>query len=355
MRTLHLIRSPFNRFTQDNASTIKFPTNSKMKHLGCDVSVGNDEVWNRKSDCFTVKRTACGLGAFADHFLPRLTLILVEDPIIRGEEISHAKILHKNGTHKSRNDDDNYLREIIQMKDKTRNRLWKMHDQFVNSYSSPHEKEKRLYGIIESNAFFSTDENKLGLYPIAARLNHSCSPNVGYGFDGWTLRMFTVRDVQAGEELTDCYSDVVYHSSRAFRQEYIEQKFNFHCQCLATCRTNNFNFIKESDERRIRLKFLTMMLGARSDHIKNNPVCTDLDMLLESIHLLEVEGINHNMATLYQFAYEIASKLNAVDVIRDKKLDTHCMSLLEVSKGHNHPVTKAFREKLLMDEVSDYK
>jgi hypothetical protein len=301
------------------------------------------------SDMFTVKPTLHGLGAFADRFLPRLTLILVEDPILRGEEISHAKMLHNNGSHKRWEDDDNYLREVIQLNDEKRQRLWSMHDQFIHLYNSPHEKEKRLFGIIESNAFFSTDENKLGLYPIAARLNHSCSPNVGYGFDGFTLRMFTIRDVQAGEELTDCYSDVVYHSSREFRRDYMEEKFNFRCQCLATCCNNNFDFIKESDERRARLKFLTIMLGERSGHIRKSPVHSDLDMLVESIHLLEIEGIDHNMATLYHFAYDIARKLNAVEVIRDQKLDIHCMSLLEVSKGQNHQVTKAFRERLVMD------
>jgi hypothetical protein len=316
-----------------------------------DEQTADDEE-EHMGDIFTVKHTIHGLGAFADRFLPRLTLILVEDPIIRGEEISRAKGLHKNGSHIRWEDDDRYLREVIGLNPTSMHRLWKMHDQFVSTYSNPHLNEKRLYGIIESNAFFSTDENKLGLYPIAARLNHSCSPNVGYGFDGWKLRMFTTRDVQAGEELTDCYSDVVYHGSRNFRQNYMEEKFNFRCQCLATCRTNDLEIIQASDDRRAKLKFLTMILGARSGQMKENPVQSDLEMLLESINLLLVEGIEHSMATLYKYAYEIALKLNAIDVIRDQKLDIHCMSLLEISKGDDHPVTRAFRERLVMDAVS---
>jgi hypothetical protein len=324
-------------------------------------SINLEEEEEHVGDFFTVKKTLdSGLGAYATRFLPRFTLILIEEPVLRGEELANAKIFHQNGTHSCQHDDEYYLRDVVGVDDTSRCRLWKMHDQYVKTYSNTSTdidhsllEEKRLFGIIESNAFFSTDENSLGLYPIAARLNHSCSPNVGYGFDGWTIRMYTTRDVQPGEELTDCYSDVVYHGSREFRQEYLEEKFHFQCQCHAICCNSSLDIVKVSDERRSRLKFLTMMLGNRSERIREDPTHFDLDIILECIEILVTEGIDHNMGAMYQFAYETAHKVNAIDAIQEYRLDFMCISLLEVSKGSNHAATKAFRERLIIaaDEV----
>jgi len=75
--------------------------------------------------------------------------------------------------------------------------------------------------------------------------------------------MYTTPDIQAGEEVTGCYSDVVYHGSREFRQAYLEGKLHFQCQCHAICYSSSLDIVKVSDERRTRLKFLTMMLGSR--------------------------------------------------------------------------------------------
>lgn len=302
---------------------------------------------------FTVKYTQnSGFGAFATVPIKKLTLILVEDPILRGEEIVTAKIAHRNGSHVCQMDDEYYLRDVVGLNDVTRYRLWKMHDQFVGAYETPNSNEKRLYGIIESNAFFSTDENKLGLYPIAARLNHSCKPNCGYGFDGFTLRLFTTKNIEAGEELTDCYSDVIYHGSREYRQAFMEEKFKFRCNCLATCNSSSLEATKTSDERRSRLKYLTLLLGSRSSQIKDAPSNFDLDMIIECVNLLVAEGVDHNMASIYQFAYETAHKLNALHVIRENELGLNCISLLEVSKGMYHPATTAFRDRLNADSAS---
>ena len=75
---------------------------------------------------------------------------------------------------------------------------------------------------------------------MAARLNHSCCPNVGYDFDDdWTVRMYTTRDVQAGEELLDCYSDVVYHPDVAVRRAVLQKRFGFCCTCHVCSEQNS--------------------------------------------------------------------------------------------------------------------
>jgi hypothetical protein len=95
-----------------------------------------------------------------------------------------------------------------------------------------------------------------------------------------------------------------------------------------------------------------MLLGSRSGRIREEPTRFDLDIILECINILVIEGIDHNMVAMYQFAYEAAHKLNAIDVIKEHGFDCMCMSLFEVSKGSDHAATKAFRERLIIDAAS---
>lgn len=309
-------------------------------------------------DCFVVKEApGQGLGAYATRLLPKFTLILVEEPLLRGDEIENAYRAHMEGIHSNHNDDECYLRDVVGLGQAERGRVWRLHDQFLNTYVNPSEVvhsssgEKRLFGIIKSNAYLSTDQNALGIYPTAARLNHSCSPNVSYGFDGWKMRMYTTRDVQPGEELCSCYSDVIFYGSKEYRQAYMEAKFNFECQCHAVCGNCNVDAVKMSDDRRSQLKFLSAMIKSRADHIQERPSYHDLEMILKSIDLLITEGVDHNMATMYLLAYETAYRLQAIDVIREHKLDQCCLSLLEVSRGVDHPATRAFRERMAMNDA----
>jgi SET domain-containing protein len=47
----------------------------------------------------------------------------------------------------------------------------------------------------------------LELTVAVSRLNHECAPNLGYYFDkgAWEMRVYAVRDVMSGEELTISY------------------------------------------------------------------------------------------------------------------------------------------------------
>ncbi|GFH47568.1 hypothetical protein CTEN210_04043 [Chaetoceros tenuissimus] len=314
--------------------------------LGNDIGDHIAPHYELVGDIFEVKQSASGLGAYALKFLPKWTLILVEDPYLFGKDIDNINDLYKDGKLTSQHDDDCYLQNVLGFDSEKRRRIWQMHDQFVGTYAT---NQKRLFGILKSNVYFSTDEHSHGLYPIAARLNHSCCPNVGYGFDGWKMRMYTTRDVQPGEELYSCYSDVVYHGSRDFRQAYMDVKFNFECQCSAICSNGDLNIIKASDGRRSQLKLLSLMLAERAVDIKCNPTGRDLEMILTCISLLVMEGIDHNIHGMYQLAYETAMKLNAFHIIHEHKLESCCLSLLEVSKGSDHILTKAFRDRLLLD------
>ncbi|KAJ7782629.1 hypothetical protein B0H16DRAFT_1446935 [Mycena metata] len=65
-----------------------------------------------------------------------------------------------------------------------------------------------------------------------SRLNHSCSPNTAAEFDmpSFSFRLFAIRDIAAGEELTYTYTDT--SASAAVRQKILEP-YGFRCTCRA--------------------------------------------------------------------------------------------------------------------------
>ncbi len=325
---------------------------------GIDASIsGNDFVY------FTIQpnRNHGGQSPFATQFIPRHTIILLELPYLCGDDIETLTNRHNDGIIACQSDDDVFLREQVGLDEEQRRIIWDLHDQFVDvAKFNPNGDKKRLLGIIKTNAYLSTDMGGLGLYPIISRFNHSCTPNIGYGFDGWQVRMYTTRDIEAGEELTVCYSDMVYFHPREFRQAYLRVKGNFDCICVG-CNPNplasefkqsedeNQEILRRSDERRSRLKFLSQMLSIRDEgRIKRN----HLQMILESIRLLHEEGLEHNLAPTYRIAYEWARKLKEMGVVEideDLKgldLGKSCLSMMEISMGVDHAETKAFRSRL---------
>ena len=74
----------------------------------------------------------------------------------------------------------------------------------------------------------------MGVFPIINRINHSCLPNCSVQWNPVTDKeeLFTAREVEAGEELTICYLDMVTNvSSREERRDYLERHFGFLCNC----------------------------------------------------------------------------------------------------------------------------
>jgi len=208
-----------------------------------------------------------GYGCRARRTIPKHTLIHVEEPLLKGHQIHEALRRHRTGRLPTRQDDERYLRTECGLSDADVESLFEMHDQY-----SPNE--KRLAGILSSNAFQNAElGHAYRLYRRAARFNHGCRPNVGYDFDGWTIRMYTTRPVEEGEALTTCYSDVVYHFDRERRRSYLRGAMRFDCGCEA-CHPSSeeedekgamvaMAKIQRSDEGRRRLKEIARELTAR--------------------------------------------------------------------------------------------
>ncbi|XP_048968388.1 histone-lysine N-methyltransferase SMYD3 isoform X2 [Canis lupus baileyi] len=76
----------------------------------------------------------------------------------------------------------------------------------------------------------------VGLYPSMSLLNHSCDPNCSIVFNGPHLLLRAVRDIEAGEELTICYLDMLMTSEE--RRKQLKDQYCFECDCVR-CETQD--------------------------------------------------------------------------------------------------------------------
>ena len=199
-----------------------------------------------------------GYGCVASRDIEKHTLIHIEAPFLKGDQIDQALDRHINGTHSSQLEDKDYLRKHCGKSEEEIDRLWQLHDQYMHRYKD--NNQKRLWGLISSNSFSNHEKNyQKRLYLTTSRFNHSCSPNLGYDFDDWKIRLYTLREIKAGEVLCLSYSDVIYFFPREKRQMYLLGALGFKCAC-ASCNVIDSTV---SDCNRRRLKQIAMDLKNR--------------------------------------------------------------------------------------------
>lgn len=203
-----------------------------------------------------------GYGCVASRDIERYTVIHIEEPFIKGAQISNALSLHNNGQLTSQSDDTAYLKHTCGKSDEEIERFWQLHDQYQHKYKDP--STKRLWGIIAANSFENHEKNfHKRLYLTTSRFNHSCSPNVAYEFVGWTIRLYSMRDIKAGETLCISYSDVMYHFPSGTRKDYLIGAYNFDCACTACDSSMDQCARMKSDNNRGRLKKIAIELKHR--------------------------------------------------------------------------------------------
>ncbi|KAG7375448.1 SET and MYND domain-containing protein 3 [Phytophthora boehmeriae] len=91
-----------------------------------------------------------------------------------------------------------------------------------------------LFGRVNCNAFSLANQvtNEvvgLGLFPEGALFNHDCDPNCVVSFCGQQMQVRTVRDVEAGEELTVSYIELLQPTHA--RREELKNSYFFECAC----------------------------------------------------------------------------------------------------------------------------
>ncbi|XP_062379810.1 histone-lysine N-methyltransferase SMYD3 [Sardina pilchardus] len=106
-------------------------------------------------------------------------------------------------------------------------------DQSADPFPAPDLDLLNLLGQVTCNCFTISDgelqEVGVGLYPSMSLLNHDCQPNCVMMFEGKTLYLRAITDIQPQEELTISYTDAMAPSVE--RRSQLEEQYHFHCQC----------------------------------------------------------------------------------------------------------------------------
>ena len=177
-------------------------------------------------------------------------------------------------------DDDASLqtldRLVESLSEASKKRFWELAD----AHASP-GKKKTAAGVVRTNAY-PVGGGKGGMFPLFARFNHSCTPNVTHSFRDGVRRVHAARDIAAGEELFNSYIDCA--QPRAARQAVLQSQFQFACDCDA-CVSQS----EESDTRRSRIRDLDDLVVAL---VRGDKYREAVERVQERMRLLEKEGID---------------------------------------------------------------
>jgi hypothetical protein len=152
-------------------------------------------------------------------------------------------------------------------------------------------KEATLISIFQINCMEL--ESGAGIFPHAARFNHSCNPNACFSWNSAIGKetIHTMADIRAGDEITVSYCDMIHDKTlRAWELRH----YGFVCDCRACAEDEDDvnTFAHKSAARRFRLQELereTRFL--RGKHLEDGVKQKDfVKKLLEMAALHQEEG-----------------------------------------------------------------
>lgn len=241
-----------------------------------------------------------GYGVFATQFIKRGTRILTDDPllIVPIEEYYEADIkeVFDNLTpeeqrlyfslHSAHGQDPaNWPSKIHpSVSDRERARILEQHNARLG-------KEPNLVSIFQTNCMEVNDG--AGIFPHAARFNHSCNPNAVFSWNDATKKevIHAIHDIDEGEEITLAYCDITL--DKAMRTWQLKH-YGFKCACEAcTGDDSDLNsFAARSGDRRYRLKELNEEFVGLWGSFLERGMQTEgfVEKLLEYVKLLLEEG-----------------------------------------------------------------
>ncbi|KAI8722452.1 MYND-type zinc finger protein samB [Fusarium sp. LHS14.1] len=255
-----------------------------------------------------------GKGLIATKPIPRGTRILAEPPLFRSPMTDDRAV-----------------------KDEILNKVNSLHPAhkatfFALTSLQKYEADHPAWGIFCSNALKEV-QGMYGLYPTAARINHSCVPNAHYARNNalGKLTIHAVKDIAEGDEITIFYLNV--YNIRAERQKKLR---GFTCTC-SLCSLEGER-LKESDQR-LQLSFELCHLTGDEIEASNGSVCRRPRAVLACMDLLDKEGVLHAYSLeLYAIAFHhvLFTRFRA----RSKILLERAIELSILFLGEDSPVVK---------------
>ncbi|KAI9636721.1 uncharacterized protein MKK02DRAFT_33847 [Dioszegia hungarica] len=218
-----------------------------------------------------------GFGLFATRRIAVGELIIREKPIFVANSVTTIEAA------------------VASLADAEKAIFWGLSDSFTPDHPT-------AVGVFKTNAIpAGPTPDSAGIYKVASRLNHSCSPNACHAWAGLTGQevVHAITDIPAGTEIVVSYH---YHMrSREQRGKELASSFNFICHCVAC--TGPLD--PASDARRERFHDLNISRLTLSHFDPPGA----LRRLHERARLLVAEGL-HDLGT-YSVIFNDASHIAA--------------------------------------------
>lgn len=159
--------------------------------------------------------------------------------------------------------------------------------------------------IVWANSM-STAPSTSAIFPTAARMNHSCIPNVYHSYDSSLdmIAVHAIRDIEMGEEF--CTSYIELCKGRESRAEGLGG-WGVQCRCFA-CDLSKMRG-RQGEERRREMGVLAEILGGRGEGGKGKGE-EGLEMAKRMVRLCEEEGVGNMELTrwwvpLFAFRFSV--------------------------------------------------
>ncbi|GAA5819998.1 hypothetical protein JCM3770_006820 [Rhodotorula araucariae] len=212
-----------------------------------------------------VRATPAGyLGAFATRAIPRGTLVLHEQPLftidapLQAYLFSRAQAGGSGGpTPVEGEEEAEPAKDLDEFLDRNIRMVlsWKTDQQQREFWDLANTRPDlpAAQGIFATNAVQTAGETG-GLFLLLSRLNSSCRPTLSRpSWDPSTAstRLYAMRDIAAGEELTWTYLNVTYEFEAVeARRDEMRRVFDFECACPA-CGPGMSDEVRRASERRL--------------------------------------------------------------------------------------------------------
>ena len=168
--------------------------------------------------------------------------------------------------------------------------------------------QNHLLTIFRSNAY-NTGDDKIGLFPKVARINHSCHPNAGSWWSRKTKKrvIYAMRDIRDGEEITVSYIPLL--KSTKERQARLAQ-YGFVCDCTA-CSGGR----RDGDRTRVRIGdwFEDLEEKAKRKSVKVDVNRKRIEKALRLVEMTETEGLSDYVARSYHLAAVFRAHLGEME------------------------------------------
>ncbi|KAJ6491765.1 hypothetical protein C8R47DRAFT_1121704 [Mycena vitilis] len=234
-----------------------------------------------------------GMGLFATRALPAGELILSERPLFLSpvgfEVLARPNFNFAQYTQRLLMESEKSVAmSVDRMRPESKAAFMALANSHLEDGSGP------CLGIVRTNGLGVSGlrpgvkglRSKYGAIPqYISRLNHSCSPNTSPRFDKGSLsyRLWAVRDIAEGEELTFQYTDVICAAEA--RQKDLKP-YAFTCTCPACTDA------PASDERRAAIAGFTptVVVWAVNRELSDDWL---LKKTAEKLALMDIEGLQH--------------------------------------------------------------